>query len=287
MSKKLIDFTVGADPEFVCLNDRGQTIYACDLVSEETGTELGADGNHKTFEVRPAPSENPIKLVANIHDIFVRQSFEQPEFLKLNWKAGSYAGGFPLGGHVHFGLDNKRIDHMCAATFLDNYVGVVSLLLEDVEGGLCRRDDGYGIPTGDAKIRTQPWGFEYRVMSSWLSSPYVSAALLCLSKVVMYEAVNNPNFKWHKFAQKNFFEEMKHDRVLEKFPKIWADIVTMKLYQEYKPYIDLIYFLVSNRLTWFPATSMKESWGVVNMQPCLANKIGMDVIWSRYNQITA
>ncbi len=282
-----LDFTVGADPEFVCLDTRGEIVYACDLVSEEADTELGADGNHKTFEVRPAPSQNPIQLVSNIHDIFVRQSLEQPEFLKLNWKAGSYAGGLPIGGHVHFGLKRDQIDCGCACTFMDNYVGVISLLLEDYEGGTRRRYDGYGIPTGDAKLRVQPWGFEYRVMSSWLTSPYVSAAILCLSKVVMYEAVNNPNFKWHKFACRSYFEEMKQSKVLEKFPKIWADIVKMKLYQEYKPYIDWIYFLVTNRLTWFPKNSMRESWGVVNMQPCITNKIGMDIIWSRYNQATA
>lgn len=284
MSEKLIDFTIGADPEFVCLDGRGQLVYACDMVSEEEGTELGADGNHKSFEVRPAPSKNPLQLVANMHDIFVRQTLEQPKFLKLDWKAGSYVGGLPIGGHVHFGITNKQIDHLCACTFLDNYVGVVSLLLEDSEGGKHRRYDDYGLPDAHSKLRAQPWGFEYRVMSSWLSSPYVSAALLCLSKTVMYEAVNNPNFKWHKFAQRNFFAEMKQDRVLEKFPKIWADIVKMKLYQEYKPYIDLIYFLVRNRLTWFPAKKMKESWGVMDMKPCIINKIGMDIIWSRYNQ---
>ena len=281
-----LDFTVGADPEFVCLDNYGDIRYACDLVGEEADTEFGADGNHKTLEVRPTPSMNPIQLVSNIHDIFVRQSLEQPELLKLNWKAGSYAGGVPLGGHVHFGLKRDQIDCGCACTFLDSYVGVISLLLEDHEGGTRRRYDGYGIPLGDAKLRTQPWGFEYRVMSSWLSSPYVSAAILCLSKVVMYEAVNNPNFKWHKFACRNYFAEMKQDKVLEKFPKIWADIVKMKLYQEYKPYIDWIYFLVSNRLTWFPVNSMRECWGVMNMQPCISNKISMDIIWSRYNYAT-
>ena len=34
----------------------------------------------------------------------------------------------------------------------------------------------------------------------------------------------------------------------------------MKLYQKYKLYIDLIYFLVKNELTWFPKTTMKEAW---------------------------
>jgi hypothetical protein len=76
---------------------------------------------------------------------------------------------------------------------------------------------------------------------------------------------------------------MDQARVLSKFPEIWADITKMHLYQTYKPYLDLIFFLVKNKLTWLPATGMKESWGVVNMTQCISNKIGMDVIWHRYN----
>lgn len=280
MNEKLIDFTIGADPEFCCVDRNGKVVTATDWVSEDDDVEFGSDGNGVTFEIRPGPSKEPLQVVNNIHDIFTRQVIDKPEFLRFKWLAGTWQRGYPLGGHVHFGLKNSVIRHQDAVGFLDHYVGVTSLLLELKNDGVRRRSDGYGC-MGD--MREQPWGFEYRPMSSWLSSPYVAAAMLCLSKTVMYEVVNNSKFEWHKFAVNDDFYKMDQARVLSKFPDIWADITKMHLYQLYKPYIDLIYFLVKNKLTWLSASNMKESWGVVDMKPCIANKVNIDVIWHRYN----
>lgn len=279
MNEKIIDFTIGADPEFACEYKR-QIITAGHVVNDDDGTEFGQDGNGVTFEVRPAPSRNPLQIVNNIRDIFVRHTIENPDFLKYTWVAGTWHKGYPLGGHVHFGVSGRVINHRKAINFLDNYVGSLSLLLEKRTDGLKRREDGYGA-MGD--MRDQEWGFEYRPMSSWLSSPYISAALLCLSKTVMYEALNNPAFQWHSFVNADDFHDMNQDKIMGKFPEIWHDIVKMHLYQDYKPYIDLIYFLVVNRLTWFPRSPMKESWAIFNMEVCLNNKVGMDLLWHRYN----
>ena len=280
MNEKVIDFTIGADPEFACLNPRGGMVTANDFVSEDEDNEFGCDGNGVTFEIRPSPSKDPIQLVNNIHDVFVRQTIKDPQFLKFRWVAGTWHAGYPFGGHIHFGIPNRLIKHQDAVSYLDHYVGVVSLLMEIKRHGIKRRNDSYGHMGG---MRNQPWGFEYRAMSSWISSPYVAAAMLCLSKTVMYEVLNNSKFQWHKFAVNTDFTKMDQRRVLEQFPKIWSDITKMHLYQLYKPYIDLIYFLVKNKLTWLPSSGMKESWGLVDMQPCISGRIGMDVIWHRYN----
>ena len=281
MNDKVIDFTIGADPEFFCLGKNNKIIQAYEWVNDADDGEFGADGCGTTFEIRPAPSKEPLKVVNNIHEIFVRKTIESPDILKFKWYAGSYKSGYPLGGHVHFGLTDNIINHTNAVNFLDNYVGVTSLLLEVKEDGLKRRAGrNYGY-IGD--YRQQEWGFEYRAMSSWLTSPYVAAAILCLSKTVMYEAVNNPDFKWHEFACADDFFRMNQKRILSKFSEIWADITKMELYQTYKPYIDLIYFLISKKLSWISASGMKESWGVVDMQPVISSKIGLDVIWARYN----
>ncbi len=280
MNKKIQDFTIGADPEFACLNQRGRLIHAGDVVSHEEGTEFGSDGNAVTFEIRPEPSNDPLIVVNNIHDIFLRTIIEKPEFVKFKWISGTWYGSLAFGGHVHFGISNKIINHHTAVQYLDNYVGVVSLLMEIKNDGINRRRDGYGC-MGD--MRCQNWGFEYRSMSSWISSPYIAAAIMCLSKTVMYEVINNSKFEWHEYAVNDNFYKMEQEKILEKFPSIWDDITKMYLYQVYKPYIDLIYFLVKNNFTWFPSSGMKESWGVVNMEPCITNKIGIDLIWHRYN----
>lgn len=277
---KVIDFTIGADPEFLCVDNRGRTVPSSSALADSNNDEFGCDGNGTTYELRPEPSRNPMKIVNNIRDIFIRQTIEQPKFLGYKWIAGSWHNRYPLGGHVHFGLTKNQIDHPTAVNFLDHYVGLISLLLENPVQGRRRRSDGYG-HMGDMR-NDHDWGFEYRPMSSWLSSPYVAAAMLCLSKTVMFEVMNNPKFQWHKFALPEHFESVDHPKILAKFPEIWKDITKMHLYQHYKPYLDFIYFLVSNKLSWLSTNSMRDTWGVVSMEPCLTDKVGIDFIWNRF-----
>jgi len=279
MNEKVIDFTIGADPEFACVQGRS-IIAACDYLDDNADSDFGSDGNDITFELRPSPSKNPIQIVNNIRDIFVRQVIKQPEFLKFKWVAGSWHKGYPFGGHVHFGLSNNQIRHTDAVEFLDHYVGSCCLLIEKQSDAKKRRSDSYG-HMGD--MRVQDWGFEYRPMSSWLSSPYVAAAMLCLSKTVMYEVMNNSKFQWHQFVVADDFPKCNQDRLIKQFPAIWDDITKMHLYQTYKPYIDLIYYLVKNKLTWLNANDMKDCWGVVDMKRCIGEKVGVDFLWSRYN----
>lgn len=282
MNEKVIDFTVGADPEFCC-EFRRKVVISGDWVSTDESLDFGSDGNGKTFEIRPAPSKNPLQIVHNIHDIFIRQVIRQPDFLKFKWVSGSFHKGYPLGGHVHFGLKKSQIDYAVAIEFLDHYVGSICLLLERRKDAYARRNRGdysYGL-MGD--MRTQDWGFEYRPMSSWLSSPYVAAAMLCLSKTVMYEVMNNEKFEWRKFVVADDFAKVRQSKVIEKFPEIWKDITKMHLYQTYKPYLDLIYFLISNKLTWLTNTDMKDCWGIIDMKPCVTSKVNVDLLWNRFN----
>lgn len=274
------DFTMGADPEFCCVD--GRTLIESGAYTNNID-QFGCDNNGVTFEVRPEPSTDPLAVVANIHDIFSRKCHSSEDFARFQFKAGSYYADCPLGGHIHFGLPNKKIATRTCANVLDNYVGAISLLIEHKNQGLRRRGNGgYGRP-GDT--RPQNWGFEYRTCSSWVTSPYVAAAMLCLAKTVMFELVNNPKFEPRADVTLDDFVNMDVDRILTLFPAIWKDVTEMKMYQAYKPYIDIIYFLIKKKLTWFPATSLKEAWGLVDLsQAYNENKIKMDVIWQRFNQ---
>lgn len=279
MSTIIKDFTLGADPEFICEHNR--KVVVATQVLENTDTDsFGADGNGVSFEVRPAPSKNPLQIVNNIRDIFIHHTMKNEKFLKYKWIAASFHRGYPLGGHVHFGIHPDVLGADIASNTLDHYVGIISILLEKQNEGIYRRRDEYG---GMGNYRIQEWGFEYRTMSCWLGSPYVAAAILCLSKTVMYERINNPKFPWKEYAQRDDFPLMRQDRIRAIFPEIWKDITNMALYQVYKPYLDLLYFLIKNKLTWFPRSSMKESWAIFNMKPCVENKVDMDLIWHRYN----
>lgn len=271
------DFTIGADPEFCCVD--GRTLVESGAYTN-TQDPFGCDGNGVTFEVRPGPSNDPLEVVGNIHDIFARKVHSSKEFLKFNWKAGSFYADCPLGGHIHFGIPNRKVPVETSASILDNYVGLITLLIEHKTQGIRRRDEGYG-RMGD--VRHQDWGFEYRSCSSWLTSPYISAAILCLAKTVMYEVTNNSEFHPRQTVVAEDFRQMRIDHLRELFPPVWSDITKMELYQTYKPYIDLIYFLVNKKLTWFPKVNMKEAWGLVDMSNAY-DKIQMSVIWERFKQ---
>ncbi len=280
MSKKTkVDFTIGADPEFSCEKD-GKLVVAEEVITNEPDDgQFGCDGNGVTFEIRPSADISPIKLVNNIHKVFVSATMQNPDFLNYKWISRSFHLGYPLGGHVHFGIHDNQYDHATALLFLDDYVGSISLLLENKLEGIRRRQDNYGRKSG---YRTQSWGFEYRPMSSWLSSPAVSAGILCLSKMVMYECLNNPRFNFKCYTNETDFSNVDHDRLRSIFPKIWADIVNMELYQTYKPYVDVLYFLVLNKLTWYSKKDMKETWALVDFSKSL-NKVIANIIWQRFN----
>lgn len=271
------DFTIGADPEFCCVD--GRTLVESGAYTNNTN-QFGCDGNGVTFEVRPDPSKDPLEVVSNIHDIFARQIHGNKDFLRFNWKAGGYYADCPLGGHIHFGIPGRKVPVATATTVLDNYIGAITLLIEHKGQGLRRREEGYG-QMGDH--RPQSWGFEYRSCSSWLTSPYISAAILCLAKTVMYELTNNSQFEPKVLITPDDFRLMRIDRIMEYFPQIWGDIIKMAKYQEYKPYIDLIYFLIKKKMTWFPSTNLKEAWGLIDLSNA-CDMIQMNVIWERFKQ---
>lgn len=273
------DFTLGADPEFVCID--GRTLIESGAYTNQHN-ELGCDGNNVLFEARPEPSKEPLEIVGNIHDIFSRWIHSHKEFQKFSWRAGSHYADQCMGGHIHFGIKPAKIPTNDCVIPLDNYVGVISMLLENRNQGLRRRANGnYGRMSD---TRPQDWGFEYRTPASWATSPYVAAAILCLAKTVMYEFANNPQFEPRIVATAADFANMNVDKFYRVFPQLWQDITEMELYQKYKPYLDLIYFLVNKRLSWFPSGSMKEAWGLVDLTKAYVDKIRMDVIWERFKQ---
>ena len=318
-----IDFTMGADPEFACVDNNGVFINASDFlhpIRDEMGLsegcsdgvfpshQFGADGSGRPFEVRPKPSVEPLEVVENLSYILRNSALQDPRLFRYDWHAGSACLRNPLGGHIHFGVKDLKIEGILdAVDVLDTYLGSITSLIEG-EGGSYRHSTGYGNPGG---FRQQPHGFEYRTPGSWLTSPYVSAGCLCLGKVIMAEVMNNPKFspKWHMQHAKdmegpyNDYDEVMGrtlhfqrtpraglisrlllSSIREKFSAIWGDITQMMLYQEYKPYVDVLYFLVSHKLTWEPKVGMKQAWGVEEIKQRIPRSMPMDLIWSRYRQ---
>lgn len=266
MLKNTKDFTLGADPEFCCINTRGQLVRSSDYTSKNAG--FGRDDNQWVFEAHPEPDTEPRNIHANISKIF-KDALSHSHFAKWKWISGSSYKNLPFGGHIHFGISNKIISAADACSdYLDHYVGLITLLLEDKAQAIARRK--YNLTPGGHEVhyglasdfREKKYGFEYRTPSSWLSSPKVALGILCLSKVVMYEVVNNrKSFTFDYYAEPSDFSEFNIARVRKLFPRIWNDITRMFLYPEYRSELQYIYDLITKKKNWLDKhEDMRVSW---------------------------
>lgn len=296
MSKEVFDFTMGADPEFAVSKGKygDMLIQAIEEVKDPGLDSFGCDGCDALFEVRPDYSTDPLELVHNIRQVMIHEVLQGNKISKLHWFAGSFYQekqnkkneydyhpyGYPLGGHIHFGIKSQHwigFNSMCS--LLSHYVGVCSILIEKTIEAKKRRLNGYG---GMLDHREQDYGFEYRTPSSWLTSPYIAAAILCLAKAVMFEKMNNRKFKPpHTICG----DDIRHVNVVmfrKMFPEIWRSITSLRLYPLYRPYIDLLHFLITNKLTWYPAVSMKEAWGLPYMGSPTPRAMTLEQIWTPF-----
>lgn len=278
------DFTIGADPEFSCVDSSRAVVSAKEYLGNKgySGPEgsLGADGCATTFEIRPKEHQHPLGIVNNLQSIFKKQVEKIPKFDKLEWQAGSFQNKLSLGGHIHFGIPQNGSNYSDLVNLLDNYLGPIGLLLEEKQQAIDRRRNNYGLMSDK---REQSWGMEYRVLSSWLTSPYISAGMLCLAKAIAFEYINNPKFKWSNYVNSDTFKTVNVADLRVKFPNMWKEISRMNLYQIYKPNLDLIYYLIKNNYTWFPNTTMKQAWGIGRIvKPINIPQVKFENIWARY-----
>lgn len=265
------DFKLGADPEFGFLSG-GDLTCAGEVIdyADEDG-QFGIDGGGDVAEIRPSPAEKPADLVANIRRAMQKGIIAAPEALDYEWKAGSMADGHPTGGHLHFGtlnLQTRRANVSTLVNMLDIYLAQIAVLLEDPDEARERRcDSDYG-QLGD--YRTQAWGFEYRCLGSWLTSPYVAAAILALGKTVVHETLFNGlanASRKHLRPDVDTFNEARMEKLRGRFRPLWKDISKFELYKRHSKSIGLIKRLVSKRLTWFPKCGTREAWGLIEVRP--------------------
>src|SRR5579859_5963605 len=219
------DFTIGCDPEFICFEGK-EKLSAEDYPERNC---FGSDGGGVAFEVRADYSSDTLRVVNNIHKTFLQLVAKEPDFLDYTWKAGSFVDGNPIGGHIHFGnVNNLSVSAACE--WLDQFVGSCTVLIEDKTEGTARREGDYG-SKGDH--RTNDHGFEYRTASSWLTSPYVAASVLCLAKAVIHQGITENKKSPPTFITAEDINEMQVNHIRSKFDDIWSAITKLKLYHEY------------------------------------------------------
>ncbi|KAF0198048.1 MAG: hypothetical protein FD169_111 [Bacillota bacterium] len=253
--------SIGADPEFMLRDGRtGRLIMASrffprdGLVGCDARFVKGAVSGYPLAELRPEPSYSPLQLVENIR-ITMNKALRLAPYSNVQWRAGSMPfGKFPIGGHVHFvgvPLSGQLI------RVLDNYLAVPLLLLEEPSTARRRRKK-YGY-LGDFRHK-EHGGFEYRTPASWLVSPQVTKAVMCLAKVLAseYQLLTQDLFLLPS-AQEAFIAANR-EYFVPHFASIWSELSKTSTFKLYAADLEIIETMVKGQLTWNERADIRRTW---------------------------
>lgn len=223
---------IGADPELICIRD-GSFVSADKFFNHEGG--FGCDGNSAIAEIRPGWHISPVHLIAKIRKLLREVSSDVDS---LDYLAGGFKHGFPIGGHIHFSSE-KPLPIKTMVVWLDIYHRCLSDLIDPINEREKRQKTGYGMK-GAYETKTVAH-FEYRTPISWLISPIVAMAYLSLAKAVG-ELVVNKQEKYMEWDDP-FYPE-------DKLSQIMRLTQVRNLSSEIKRGIKLIPALVENKPKW-------------------------------------
>lgn len=253
--------SIGADPEFMLRDGRtGRLILASrffpkdGLVGCDARFVRGLVSGYPLAELRPEPSYSPLQLVENIKTT-MNKALRLAPYSNVQWRAGSMPfAGFPIGGHVHFGgvpLSGQLI------RVLDNYLAVTLLLLEEPSTARRRRKK-YGY-LGDFRYK-EHGGFEYRTPASWLVSPQVTKAVMCLAKVLAseYQFLTQDLFLLPS-AQEAFIAANR-EYFAPHFARIWSDLSKTSTFKLYTAELQIIETMVKEQRTWNERVDIRKTW---------------------------
>ncbi len=259
-SCKKKEVKLGADPEFMLINERTRKLVSASQFFPKDGM-VGCDAirmpnrqHRPVAELRPRPDRSPIKLVSNIRQALDRASTLAP-YQNVIWVAGSQpVPGYSIGGHIHF--SNIELTSALLRA-LDNYIGIPLFLIERPATAVSRRKK-YGY-LGDYRVKDYG-GFEYRTPGSWLMSEKITAAVICLAKIVSTHYLQlSQNFLTQAEAHRSFYtgEKQYFKKV---FPQLWSDIIKTETYLKYQDHLEILPYMIENDMQWNEKMDVRKGW---------------------------
>jgi len=253
---------LGADPEFMLSNARnGQMIPASHFFPRDG--IVGCDSirmpnrqQRPIAELRPKPDYSPLQLLSNLNQAMQAANKLVP-YRNVKWLAGSRPfSGYSIGGHIHFSNIDLN-NHILRA--LDTYIGLPLFLIENQATAVKRRNK-YGFL---ADYRAKEYGgFEYRTPGSWLVSPKIAAATLCLAKIVASNYLTlTRNCFVSTEAQRAFYDgDQAYLKIL--FNDVWADIQKLAMYKAYREELQIIFDMIKNNIKWEEKEDIRKTWSM-------------------------
>jgi len=187
---------VGADPEFLVVDNSGNALSAHPFEHRGEYGEIGTDHGGSVGEFRPKPG-SPSEVTANIKSMFQHIKRQSPNTKIM--AGGGCGTGHSIGGHIHIGgiplashynsftrqrnrgmmrqlnLDTVNPDHKLIYA-LDFFIG---RRLKKVPGA--KRGSGAYGALSDIETKSHG-GFEYRTPPSWLSDPLLTESTLAIAQ---------------------------------------------------------------------------------------------------------
>lgn len=255
----LDQIVLGADPEFVMKNQKGELLLASNYfpIRGKVGCDAIWMGNNHAdkplVELRPAPTPDPRTLTIRIYQALL-YAVKRMGNTETKWLAGALpVKGFPLGGHIHLSGVKPNFKML---RVLDNYLALPLILAEDPNGKGRRPKYGY---LGD--FRRQPHGgFEYRTLPSWLVSPTITRGVFALAKIIV---ANYAVLKVLPLAD-DMIEEAYYQGNKEKIRPwlnaLWQELKQCEEYETYQKYLDDLYRYLSSGKQWNESQDFRKRW---------------------------
>jgi len=186
--RRLNNFLIGSDPEFMFANPSGSTVIHAVNVGLKVGIAAGMDQNERLVELRPWPSTSVVEHLASILSTLRWLYRVYSTSRNLTWRAGAFFAGDGIGGHIHFGRKRPTRDKETQ--------GLDGLALILAKSGLFPLGEWQRRMHGDERhqfygqfgdTRPQLHGYEYRTLPSWLDSPLNAFVTLTASKLVVLD----------------------------------------------------------------------------------------------------
>ena len=266
--------TLGTDPEFCIIGKEGQIIGANEIFKPKTDplqAELGYDGHSQTAEMRIKPAKTPAEATKYIKQILQRSKKLYPQVFQNNMIAQH--SNISLGGHLHFGHTMLKDSYSGSYEIinklvlnLDTLLAFPALYLENTELAKERRNRfGYGKMSDH---RGQPWGIEYRALSSFIASKELTEDIFYLGHAIA-DATLFHNYEVKPLVEDSEVFQIACNKVAKtllkpQLPKVYKAQRKLPLYLSDKKYQDAIEDFIAQVKKGTPMFSeeMKKGWNI-------------------------
>jgi len=252
---------LGADPEFLLLSPQGKVVYADRFLTRDgaVGCDAIVLSGHRVIlplaELRPQPSTDPRVLTRNLQETMQLASRAITDE-SLAWLSGGMpAGGYPLGGHIHFSRCWLNA-HLLRA--LDNYLALPLILIEGATTG--GRRPRYG-SLGDFR-RKPHGGFEYRTLPSWLQTPDIAYGVLTLASLIVDHYWLLP---LRPLAETDIQAAYyRGDKVMLKsvVTRIWSELSGLKAYSLVAAPLERLRSRIESMAPWNEREDIRKAWKI-------------------------